>query len=353
VSDSLSRRDFLASTAAGVAATGVLDIPFPMRPPRPLPPRSRWAGKPVAVSSTNGLRAVQKAFDLLMQGADTLDAVIEGVKIQELDPNDDSVGYGGLPNAAGVVQLDASCMHGPTKRAGAVGALEGIKTPSEVAKLVLKYTNHIFLVGEGAKQFALQYGFKEADLLTEHAREVWLHWRANLSPTDDYRDVPETENMTVRPTGTINCNAVTPQGDISSVTTTSGLAFKIPGRVGDSPIIGAGQYTDNDVGAAGSTGLGEANIKVCGGFLTVEFMRRGMKPTDACLETLKRVTQTTEPRLLDERGRPKFDLTFYAVNKRGEFGAASFYPNRFAAHDGTEAKLRDTAHVYERAAASR
>jgi len=353
VSDLLSRREFLASTAVGVAATGAYDIPFPMRPPQPLPPQSRWAAKPVAVASANGLRAVQKAFDLLLQGADTLDAVIEGVKIQELDPNDDSVGYGGLPNAEGVVQLDASCMHGPTKRAGAVGALEGIKTPSEVAKLVLKYTNHIFLVGEGAKRFALQYGFKEEDLLTAHAREVWLHWRANLNPDDDYLDVPEAERMSTRPTGTINCDVVTPQGDISSVTTTSGLAFKIPGRVGDSPIIGAGQYTDNAIGAAGSTGRGESNIKVCGGFLTVEFMRRGMKPTDACLETLKRVVQLTEPRLLGPDGRPPFSLNFYAVNKRGEFGAASLYPGRFAAHDGAEAKLRDTAFLYERPAASR
>ena len=353
MSDLLSRREFLASAAAGVAATQARDIPFPMRPPRPLPPRSQWVAKPVAVSSANGLRAVQKAFDMLLQGADTLDAVIEGVKIQELDPNDDSVGYGGLPNADGVVQLDASCMHGPTKRAGAVGALEGIKTPSEVAKLVLKYTNHIFLVGEGAKRFALQYGFKEEDLLTQHAREVWLHWRANLNPSDDYLDVPETQDMSVRPTGTINCDAVTPQGDISSVTTTSGLAFKIPGRVGDSPIIGAGQYTDNDIGAAGSTGRGESNIKVCGGFLTVEFMRRGMKPTDACLETLKRVVQLTEPRLLGSDGKPTFDLKFYAVNKRGDFGAASLYPGRYAAHDGTEAKLRDMAHLYERPAASR
>ena len=353
MSDLLSRRTFVTSTVAGVAATTALDIPFPMRPSRPLPPASRWAAKPVAVSSANGLRAVQKAFDLLMQGADTLDAVIEGVKIQELDPTDDSVGYGGLPNAEGVVQLDASCMHGPTKRAGAVGALEGIKTPSEVAKLVLKYTNHIFLVGEGAKRFALQYGFKEEDLLTEHSREAWLHWRANLNPDDDYLDIPEVEHMSVRPTGTINCDAVTPQGDLSSVTTTSGLAFKIPGRVGDSPIVGAGEYADNDVGAAGSTGRGESNMKVCGGFLTVEFMRRGMKPTDACLETLKRVVQATEARLLGPDGKPKFNLNFYAVNKRGEFGAASLYPGKYAAHDGIEAKLRDTAHLYERAAASR
>src|SRR5437763_14953211 len=226
-----------------------------MRPPQPLPP-SRWAAKPVAVSSANGLRAVQKAFDMLLQGADTLDAVIEGVKIQELDPNDDSVGYGGLPNADGVVQLDASCMHGPSKRAGAVGALEGIKTPSEVAKLVLKYTNHIFLVGEGAKRFALQYGFKEEDLLTEHARDVWLHWRANLNPDDDYLDVPEAEHLTVRPPGPLHCDAVTPQGDIPEGTTTSGHARKIPRRLGDSPLNRARQYPVHHVGPASPTGRG-------------------------------------------------------------------------------------------------
>ena len=353
MAESLSRRRFLTTATVGVAATSAREIPFPMRPPRPVGPESRWAAKPVVISSVNGLRAVQKAFDLLLQGADTLDAVIEGVKIQELDPNDMSVGYGGLPNAEGVVQLDASCMHGPTKRAGAVGAIEGIKTPSEVAKLVLKYTNHILLVGAGAKRFALEYGFKEEDLLTDQSREAWLHWRANLNPNDDYLDVPEAEHLLARPTGTINCNAVTPQGDISSATSTSGLAFKIPGRVGDSPIIGAGEYTDNDIGAAGSTGRGESNMKVCGGFLTVEFMRRGMQPTDACLETLKRAVKVTEARLLDERGRPKYDLTYYAVNKRGEFGAAALYPGRFAVHDGTQAKLLDTAYLYDRPTARR
>src|SRR2546423_13336905 len=198
MSETLSRRRFLASAAAGVAATGALDIPFPMRPPRPLGPSSRWAGKPVAVASANGLRAVQKAFDLLMHGVDTLDAAIEGGKIQELDPNDDSVGYGGLPHADGVVPLDASCLHGPTPRAGAVGALPGIKTPSEVAKLVLKYTNHIFLVGEGAKRFALEYGFKEEDLLTSHAREAWRHGRANRNSTGDYLAAPGAPDLAVR-----------------------------------------------------------------------------------------------------------------------------------------------------------
>ncbi|MGH8698428.1 MAG: isoaspartyl peptidase/L-asparaginase, partial [Burkholderiales bacterium] len=233
-----------------------------------------------------------------------------------------------------------------TRRAGAVAALEGIKTPSEIAKLVLKYTDHILLVGEGAKRFALSYGFKEEDLLTEHAREEWLRWRANRDPEDDYLDVPAGERLAQRATGTINCDAVTPAGEIASITTTSGLSWKIPGRVGDSPIIGAGQYCDNDVGAAGSTGRGEANIKACGGFLTVEFMRRGMKPTDACLETLKRVVRMTEQRLLAPDGRPRFGLTYYAVNKRGEFGSASLYPGRFAVHDGTGARFQDTAALY-------
>jgi N4-(beta-N-acetylglucosaminyl)-L-asparaginase len=286
-------------------------------------------------------------MELILKGSDTLDAAVEGVKIQELDPADNSVGYGGLPNEEGVVQLDASCMHGPTKRAGAVAALEGIKTPSEVARLVLKYTDHILLVGEGAKRFALSYGFKEEDLLTPESRQLWLEWRANRGPDDDWLNVPEHEPMVARPTGTINLDVVNAQGDVSSVTTTSGLAWKIPGRAGDSPIVGAGQYTDNDVGAAGSTGRGEANIMVCGGFLTVEGMRRGLAPTDACLETLKRVVRLTPPRLLKD-GRPSFNLNFYAVNKRGDLGAASIYPNHFAAHDGKDGALRDTAYLYQR-----
>jgi N4-(beta-N-acetylglucosaminyl)-L-asparaginase len=286
-------------------------------------------------------------MELVLGGADTLDAAIEGIKIQELDPSDNSVGYGGLPNEDGVVQLDASCMHGPTRRAGAVAALEGIKTPSEVAKLVLRYTDHVMLVGEGAKRFALSYGFKEEDLLTPESRQMWLTWRANRGPDDDWLDVPEDEPLVARPTGTINLNVVNAKGDVSSATTTSGLAWKIPGRAGDSPIIGAGQYTDNDVGAAGSTGRGEANMTACGGFLTVEGMRRGLKPADACLETLRRVVRLTPPRLLKD-GRPTFNLYFYAVNKRGEFGSASLYPGKYAAHDGKDGSLRDTASLYQR-----
>jgi N4-(beta-N-acetylglucosaminyl)-L-asparaginase len=337
----VSRRTFLGASGLAAAAAAM-----PALPPAIV---RRGAGHPAAVSSSNGLRAVNRAMELVLRDTDTLDAAVEGVKIQELDPADNSVGYGGLPNEDGIVQLDASCMHGPTRRAGAVAALEGIKTPSEVARLVLKYTDHIMLVGEGAKRFALSYGFKEEDLLTPESRQLWLTWRANRGPDDDWLNVPEDEPMVVRPTGTINLNVVNARGEISSVTTTSGLAWKIPGRAGDSPIIGAGQYTDNDIGAAGSTGRGEANIMACGGFLTVEGMRRGLKPTDACLETLKRVVRLTPPRLL-QGGRPTFNLNFYAVNKRGDFGAASLYPGKFAVHDGKDGALRDTAHLYERPA---
>jgi N4-(beta-N-acetylglucosaminyl)-L-asparaginase len=340
MSPPVSRRTFLGASGLAAAATAFPAASALVRP---------RAAKPAAVSSSNGLRAVNRAMELMLKGTDTLDAAVEGVKIQELDPADNSVGYGGLPNEHGVVQLDASCMHGPTRRAGAVAALEGIKTPSEVARLVLKYTDHIMLVGEGAKRFALSYGFKEEDLLTPESRQLWLEWRANRGPDDDWLEVPEKEPMVARPTGTINLDVVNARGEVSSVTTTSGLAWKIPGRAGDSPIVGAGQYTDNDVGAAGSTGRGEANILACGGFLTVEGMRRGAAPTDACLETLKRVVRITPQRLL-KNGRPTFNLNFYAVNKRGEFGAASLYPSRYAAHDGTSGSLRDTAHLFERPA---
>jgi N4-(beta-N-acetylglucosaminyl)-L-asparaginase len=349
MSETVSRREFLLAGAAAVPVVGAATARS-SRFPAPaiiIPQDSRTC----VVASANGIRGVARAYDLIQQGVDTLDAVVEAVKIQELDPEDSSVGYGGLPNADGVVQLDASCMHGPTKRAGAVAALEGIKTPSEVAKLVLRYTNHILLVAEGAQRFAVSFGFQVENLLTERSRQAWLRWRANLNPNDNYLDVPEGEVFPTPPTGTINCCAVNARGDISSVTTTCGLAWKIPGRVGDSPIIGAGQYTDNDVGAAGSTGRGESNMKICGAFLTVEGMRRGLSPTDACLETLRRVVATTEQRLLDAQGRPKFDLTFYALNKRGQFGCASLWSGyrgrRFAVHDGREARLVELAALNE------
>jgi N4-(beta-N-acetylglucosaminyl)-L-asparaginase len=348
MSDHLSRRSFLGAAAAAVAGGSLSPVAARPRIEAPFVVRSK-AAKFAAVSSNNSLAPVTRAVELMTRGVDTLDAAVEGVKIQELDPKDTSVGYGGLPNEDGVVQLDASCMHGPSKRAGAVAALEGIKTPSEVARLVLKYTNHILLVGEGAKRFALSYGFAEEDLLTPESRQLWLKWRANRGTTDDWVEVPAGEAvLTARPTGTINLDLINEKGEISSITTTSGLAWKIPGRAGDSPIVGAGQYTDNEVGAAGSTGLGEANIMVCGGFLTVEHMRQGMAPTDACLATLKRVIAMTPSRRLDERGRPTFQLNFYAVNKKGETGGAALFPSRYAVHDGSSAASRDSAYLFQR-----
>jgi N4-(beta-N-acetylglucosaminyl)-L-asparaginase len=311
------------------------------------------------------------------QNADTLDAIIAGVNIEELDPEDQAVGLGGLPNEDGVVELDASCMHGPTRRAGSVGALQDIALASNVAKAVMDYTDHIMLVGPGAKKFALQMGFKEQNLLTEKSRQDWLRFKACLNPNDNWLDTAGEEGRGNREgksastdakyrgpggisyddplhvkftTGTINMNAVNARGDISSVTTTSGRAWKIPGRVGDSPIIGAGQYCDNTVGAAGSTGRGEANIKVCGAFLIVEFMRQGLSPEQACLRCIERVVAMTETRLLDANGRPLFDLEFYALAKDGRFGGASAYEgSRMAVADAAGARLVPMAFKYSRA----
>ena len=340
---SVNRRDFLGTAAAAVAGSALTPRPAVAAPWIRRAPLARVA----AVASANGIRGVERAVQLMTQGTDPLDAAVEGVKIQELDPNDESVGYGGLPNEDGVVQLDASCVHGPTRRAGAVAALEGIKTASEVARLVLKYTDHILLVGEGAKRFALSYGFKEEDLLTPSSREKWLRWRANRGRSDSWMDVPDGSPVGIRPTGTINIDAINDKGEISSVTTTAGLAWKIPGRAGDSPIVGAGQYTDNEIGAAGSTGLGELNIMVCGGFLTVEFMRQGKSPTDACLATLRRVVAICPDNKRDAQGRPP-QLTFYALNKRGEFGAASMFPAQYAGCDERGPRLLDAATLYPR-----
>lgn len=344
MSDStISRRSFLGTAGAAVAGASLTPSQV-LSASAPAVLRHSVAA-PVAVASSNGLRGVARAVELVMKGADTLDAAVEGVKIQELDPNDQSVGYGGLPNEEGVVQLDASCMHGPTRRAGSVGALEGIKTPSEIARLILKYTNHIMLVGKDAQRFATSYGYPIEDLLTPASREAWLHWRANRGADDNWTDQPSSAKLG-HTTGTINMDVVAPNGDISSVTTTSGLSWKIPGRVGDSPIIGAGQYTDNNVGAAGSTGLGELNIMVCGGFLTVEHMRQGMAPKDAALATLKRVVAAAPPRYIDAAGRPKFQLQFYAVNKRGEYGAASITKSDFAVCDAKGPRLEDCAVLF-------
>jgi N4-(beta-N-acetylglucosaminyl)-L-asparaginase len=309
-------------------------------------PAGAGGARPIALSSLNGLRGVTEAVTMMQSGADPLDAAVAGVTIEELDPDDQSVGLGGLPNEDGVVQLDASVMHGPTKRAGAVGALEDIATASLVAKAVMDYTDHIFLVGAGAKKFALAMGFKEQNLLTDKSRQDWLRWKANLNPADSWLD--HTDDVKIAfTTGTINICTVTAAGDVASCTSTSGMSWKIAGRVGDSPIIGAGQYCDNTVGAAGSTGRGEANIKVCGAFFIVEQMRTGVSPEQACLACIQRAVAMTERRLLDDRGRPRFDLQYYALHKDGRYASATLYEGgRFAVADARGARVESSAYLY-------
>ncbi|HVF90154.1 MAG TPA: N(4)-(beta-N-acetylglucosaminyl)-L-asparaginase, partial [Blastocatellia bacterium] len=302
----ISRRDFVRSGAvAGLIAARPGTAPGQA----PSVSRSRDA-EPVVVSSANGhkfknggtLTCIETAFTMMARGADVLDALLAGVNIVELDPLDDSVGYGGLPNAEGVVQLDSSVMHGPKKRAGAVASLEGVRTPSLVAKAVMELTDHHLIVGRDAQAFARRMGFKiEDDLNTENSRKLWLEWKRRTDPSR-YLDPAKRAEAGHREAlkmageglidpshlyGTINCNGINAAGQICGVTTTSGLAWKIPGRVGDSPILGAGLYVDGSVGAAGSTGRGEANLYNLCSFLIVENLRRGMSPKDAGFDALK------------------------------------------------------------------
>ncbi len=320
--------------------------------------------RPLIISSANGLHALDKGMDILKKGGDTLDAVVAAVTVVEDDPNDDSVGYGGLPNEEGEVELDASVMHGATHRAGSVASVRRIKNVSRLAKTVMENTNHVMLVGDGARRFAVAEGFEEMNLLTEHSRKIWLAWKAKTSfnwrPGIDstewkehmaalfdgnQEEIAYAEHVIAHPrTGTIPCMAVDAKGDISATTTTSGLSWKIPGRVGDSPIIGAGCYVDNEVGAAGSTGKGEENIKICGGHTIVEMMRKGMSPEAACLEALARIAHNYKN---DKKKLGTFHIYFYAINKDGAHGAASLWRNgyepskqaSYAVHDGTEARL--------------
>ncbi len=349
-----TRREFLKQGAiAGVAATVLSSEAAAAATVRA---ESIRVDGPVVVSSANGMGAVAEAMRLIQGGADALDAVIGGVNLVEEDPEDMSVGYGGLPNADGVVQLDSACMHGPSGRAGAVAALEGVMYPSKVARMVLQRTDHVLLVGEGAQRFAKMHGFPIENLLTDAARQEWVKWREHLSNRDDYlppHSMDDTEigmvfQEAMQHWGTIHCSAIDLAGNISSVTTTSGLSYKIPGRVGDSPIIGAGLYCDNEVGAAGSTGRGEANLENCASFLIVERMRMGDSPQKACLAACERIAEHTKlRRLQDDKGNPNFNVKFYALNKAGEIGGAEVRNTggKMAVADKSGVRLVELAHL--------
>ena len=349
MANKLNRRQFVTSAAVGLAAAAP-----PSALGRAPAVRASRSVAPVVIASGNGHRytnggtetCVETAFRLMTSGTDVLDALIAGVNIVELDPEDASVGYGGRPNADGVVQLDACCMHGPKRRAGGVAALEGVRTPSNVAQKVADLTDHHLLVGAGAQRFARQMGFAiEDDLNTDRSRRMWLEWKRRTDP-GHYLDPDRAANPDAEARaravdhemlvygvlteeelyGTINCDGINAAGEICGVTTTSGLAWKIPGRVGDSPILGAGLYVDNEVGAAGSTGRGEANLFNLASFLIVERMREGAHPRDAGMEALRRVQgNTVESRLLNARGLPAFGLTFYVLDRQGRYAGVSMY----------------------------
>jgi len=372
----MRRRDWILSSAALPAPAAAWQAASP---------------KNIVISSANGLQACAKAMEIVKAGGDTLDAVVAGVNIVEEDPNDTSVGYGGLPNEAGVVELDASVMHGPTNRAGAVSALRNIKCPSKVAKLALEQTDHVMLTGQGALDWAKLMGFKEDNLLTERARLAWVAWKQSLRDREGgnnwtdgldapskpggqasllQRMFPQFDEEVIAwaqhvaqypPTGTINCLALNTKGEMSGVTTTSGLAWKIPGRVGDSPIIGAGLFVDQEVGGAGSTGRGEENIRVVGAHTIVENMRHGMNPKDACLDCLKRIVRNFKG---DMDKLSRFDINFYALRKDGAYAGAALWSGRprpgggftsprFAINDGGASRHENCVFLMERRSTGR
>jgi N4-(beta-N-acetylglucosaminyl)-L-asparaginase len=379
-----SRRDFVKTSFLGVvtgSAAGRAIRTFASSPQPGHASGNDAPKKPVILCAHNGRAYVEAAYTFLKGGGDTLDAAIRVVKGPEDDPDDDSVGLGGLPNEEGVVELDACCMHGPTRRAGSVGGVRNIKNVSMVSKAVMEHTGHVMLVGEGAERFAVAMGFPRENLLTDRSRKIWLLWKQFHSDRDwwgpgiadphwtppaaeskpraemwrnrirqlheraaDLGIEPEFQLEAVRrvlfpPTGTIHCSVLNEKGEMSGITTTSGLAFKLPGRCGDSPIIGAGCYTDQDVGSAGATGSGEENIKVAGAHSIVENMRHGMSPQEAGIDALKRIVRNYN----GDMNKLRFmDMTYYILRRDGAYAAVCLWegysadkPRQFAVHDGT------------------
>jgi N4-(beta-N-acetylglucosaminyl)-L-asparaginase len=402
----MDRRDFLATAALGSLAIGI-DAEALQKPGAESSPKTPALGapkQPVIICRPSEHPAIDEAHKMLLDGSDTLDACIHVGKAQEDDPNDDSVGLGGLPNAEGVVELDASVMHGPTRRAGAVGGVHDIKNVALLAKGVMEHTGHVMLAGKGATKFGFALGFPKEDLLTDRSRKIWLLWKEfhsdqdwwgpgladpkwkppanpgagisdlrfgnqSLAPSEarashiiakleeraaDLGIAPEHRRLAALrvlypPTGTINISAVNTKGEMSGCTTTSGLAWKIPGRLGDSPIIGAGCYCDQDIGAAGATGSGEENIKVAGGHTIVENMRLGMAPLEAGLDALRRIARNYNNDMAKLR---YVDMVYYILRKDGAYASVALWsghadrPHRFMVHDG-EKRFEKCAFLFE------
>jgi N4-(beta-N-acetylglucosaminyl)-L-asparaginase len=375
----VTRRDFIATTAIGSASLA-LDLHGQNKPDTSAAVPANPPKKPILICAANGYNYLDRGYAVLTSGGDTLDAVMQVITGPEDDPNDDSVGLGGLPNEDCVVQLDACCMHGPTRMAGAVAAVEEIKNVSLLSKAVMEHTGHVMLVGAGAQKFGFDMGFPRINLLTDRSRKVWLLWKETMSNKDwwgpglaspNYKLPDENPNhselreermqkmedlagklgiepefraaavqrVLQPPTGTINCSAINEKGEMSGATTTSGLAWKLAGRAGDSPIIGAGCYTDQDVGSAGATGNGEENIKVCGAHTIVENMRRGMSPQEAGMDALKRIVRNFNG---DMRKMQYVDMSYYILRKDGAYAGVCMWSGppdhlrRFAVHDGTK-----------------
>lgn len=377
----LDRRELLKAVPAALAA-GAAGSAARGQAPAIVGTRPAGGARPVVVASANGHQfrdggertAVEEAFARLVAGEDPLTAAVAGVAINERDPGDTSVGYGGLPNADGVVQLDAALMHGGNGRAGAVACLEGVRTPAAVALAVADRTDHHLLVGAGAQAFARRLGFAvEDDLNTETSRQRWLEWKRRIDPEhwlDPERQAAAAERARremiaaglldpEHAWGTIHLSLLSPAGVLAGVTTTSGLAWKIPGRVGDSPILGAGVYVDGEVASAGSTGRGEANLVGLSSFLLVEEIRRGAHPKDAGIEALRRIrARTRERRLLTPAGEPDFNVHFYAVDRSGRAAGVSLWQeysgraSRYAVCDENGARLLATEGLLERPAAA-
>jgi N4-(beta-N-acetylglucosaminyl)-L-asparaginase len=382
-----SRRTFLAATAVSSASAA---LGLEAQEAKSDTPRPQAARRPAIICKVTGLQAMDGASEMLRRGNDTLDAALYVCRAQEDDPTDDSVGLGGLPNEDGVVELDACCMHGPTRRAGAVAGVRDIKNVSLLAKVVMERTDHLLLVGEGAERFAAAHGFPEENLLTERSRKTWLLWKEGMSNMDSWGPgltdpkwkppvaVPPLQSLREKyhrleqiaerlgiepefrqaaiervlfpPTGTIHVSVVNEKGEMSGATTTSGLAWKIPGRVGDSPIIGAGCWTDQDMGSAGATGRGEENIKICGAHTIVENMRRGLPPQEAGMDALRRIARNYN----NDMTRLRFvDMIFYILRKDGAYAGVALWstsptgkPRQFAIHDGTR-RVEDCVPLFQ------